>query len=120
MYFSYTYLIHKGNKNKKLKTKIMGTGGTNPQTCPGKPWDPSQGVLRHRTRKSLQSRLGLCGQVPGIKVGDTVMALLPRGGLPQPGAHLDAGDTEDPEASCRVRAGFGSGGAAGEAFWPGE
>ena len=104
MYFSYTYLIHIGNKNKKLKTKIMGTGGTNPQTCPGKPWDPSQGVLRHRTRKSLQSRLGLCGQVPGIKVGDTVMALLPRGGLPQPGAHLDAGDTEDPEASCRVSA----------------
>lgn len=48
------------------------------------------------------------------------MALLPRGDLPQPGAHLDAGDREDPEASCRVRAGFSSGGGAGEAFWPGE
>lgn len=67
--------------------------------------------------RGLQRRLGLCGQVPGIKVGDTVMALLPRGDLPQPGAHLDAGDRGDSEASCRVRVGFGIGGATGEALW---
>ena len=67
----------------------MGKGGTNPQTCPEKPCDPSQGILTHRTRQSLQRRLGPCGQVPGIKVGDKLMALLPKGELPQPGAHLD-------------------------------